>query len=188
MSGITDTQSLRFGQVTDPISYTMQADLANDVAAQLDAADTAASGTNGALKRPAVNVRRVTNQLFSVNVRAGIAFDNLVYDTNGMTNLGVNPLRACIVGTNSGTGIYQLFGQVTFSTTGASTSVELSFWKNGATQIAQRQGYLQVNTISSGCHVYLGTLADYMEMHFEYNGTGTPTVTFAQCWVRKVSL
>jgi hypothetical protein len=185
VTGTTDTQSIRYGHAADPMNWTMLRDEADDIATQLDAADAAGSG---ALKRPVVRVSRTIAQLFSTGVKAGIAFQTLIYDTNGMTLLGTQPLRAAIVGANSGIGTYMLQGIATLSTTGVATAGHLSFWKNGVTFLGQRTMSSQVNDISLTVQAYLGTIGDYVEMHYQYDGTGTPNITSAQCWVRKVSL
>lgn len=185
MPGVTDTQSIRYGLVTDPLSHTTQAYLAEDIAAQLDAADAAGAV---ALKRPAVFVRRTIGQLYSVGVKAGIAFQSLIYDTHGMTLLGTQPLRAAIVGASSGIGNYEFKGTATLSSTGACTAGHLSFWKNGTVPLGQRTMFAQQSTIALTVPAYLGTIGDYVEMHYQYDGAGTPTITFAECWVRKLSL
>jgi hypothetical protein len=185
VAGVTDTQSLRFGQVTDVITHTMQANLADDIATQLDAANTAAVPV---LKPPVVYIRRNANQLFSVGVRAGIAFDAVIYDTNTMTNTGTQPLRAAIVGASSGIGTYMFDGMINLSTTGSCSAGHISFWKNGVTLLGQRTIWAQRGPVTLGLQVYLGTLGDYVEMHYQYDGTGTPTVIFAECWVHKLSL
>lgn len=184
MAGTTDTQSIRFGQVTDIITHTMQANMADDIAAQLNAADAAALV---ALERPVAHVRRITSQGYTAGVRAAVSFDNEVYDTAGMFTVGVNPTRITAV-SGAGTGNYMLFGTVTLSTTGTSTAGHLSIWKNGVTLLGQRTvwGQLQKNSIT--LQAYAGAVGDYFEMHFEYAGSGTPSLTFAELFVRKVSL
>lgn len=187
MAGTTDTQSLRFGQVTDVLSDTTVGNLADDIAVQLTAADTAATGTGGALKRPLVWVRRASGQLYSVGVRAGIAFTTAIADTDAMTNLGTSPLRAAIVGAGHGAGLYMVHGQARLSSSGTPTASHLSVWKNGATLLSQRTMWTQDSgVISVTAQGYL-VVGDWIELHYQYDGAGTPTITLADCWVRKLS-
>lgn len=184
MAGTTDTQSLRFGQVTDVITHTMQANLADDIATQLDAADAAATS---ALKLPIVHVRRVASQGYTAGVRAAVIFDSEVTDTAGMVTIGVNPTRVTVV-SGAGVGNYMFHGIVTLSTTGTTTVGHLSVFRNGVTLLGQRSMWAQRADISITLQAYAGSVGDYFELHYEYAGTGTPTLTFGQFWARKVSL
>lgn len=184
MAGVTDTQSIRFGQVTDIITHTMQANLADDVAAQLDAADAASLL---ALKRPAVYVTRIS-QAFTAGVTASVSFDTIQYDTTGtQVNLGTFPTRVT-VGATAGAGIYMVHGVATYSTTGSPTATNLSVLKNGTTLMGQRMIWGGVGALDLTLLVYAANTTDYFELQYLYIGSGTPTVTFGQFWVHKISL
>src|ERR1041384_3925766 len=104
MAGTTDTQSIRFGQDTDVIDHTTLKNLADDVAAQLNAADTARTA---ALTRPAVFVRRISALALPAAASTVVPFDDLVYDTHGLCNLGTQPTRVT-VSASSGAGVYMV--------------------------------------------------------------------------------
>jgi hypothetical protein len=185
MAGTTDTQGLRFGEITDPISHTTLASLADDIATQLDQADAAATA---ALKRPVVFVRRVTGQSITANAQAVVTFDNLVYDTHGMVNLGSQPTRVTAVSA-AGLGVYTFQARVSAQfSSGTWTAGHISVWKNGTTNLGQRMQWAPRSDMSITCRAFLANVGDYVDLRFEHDGSGTLNITLAEFWVSKVSL
>lgn len=182
MAGTTDTQSLRFGQVTDVMTHTMLANLADDIAAQLDLADAAQASV---LKRPVVFVRRLASQPTVAGVQAPITFDDLPTDTHAMVDLATQPTRIT-VNASAGAGMYMFHAKVSAQTgVGTWTAGHLSLYKN-AVQISQRTAYAQRNDITITAQVLMN-VTDFMQVRYQHDGTGTPNITFAECWVHKLN-
>lgn len=182
MAGTTDTQSLRFGQVTDVITHTMVANLADDIAAQLDAADAAQLTV---LKRPVVFVRRLANQATAAGVQAPVTFDDKPTDTHLMVDLATQPTRIT-VNSSAGAGMYMFHARLTAETgVGTWTAGHLSFYKN-AVQISQRSAFAQRNATTLTAQVQMN-VTDFMQVRFQHDGTGTPNITFVECWVHKLN-
>lgn len=183
MAGTTDTQSLRFGQVSDVIDFTMIKNLADDVAAQLDAADLARTA---ALKRPAASISRGATFTLPVSTITTVTFDTLNWDTHSMVNLGTQPQRYT-VGATAGPGSYYVALYV-FTDTAAWTKGDLLINKNGSLY-AQRTwwqpqvlDYLFIDTI-----LPLDVVTDFLTFSLYHEGGASTTVFAVDSYVQKVS-
>lgn len=180
MSGTTPTQSIRYGEVTDVLTHTVLANLADDVAAQVDAADIARTA---ALKTAYANVDRNASLAIPVSTVTTITWDSLVTDTHSMINLGTVPTRMT-VSASGGAGLYQVAVQASIDGTGWSRG-DISLRKNG-TQFVSRDFYgpqssMQIETIVSLA------VGDYIECHVYHEGGGTTNLFGADGRIQKVS-
>jgi hypothetical protein len=180
MSGTTPTQSIRFAEIPDVLSHTVLANLADDVATQLDAADTARTH---ALKTPFVNIDRNATVNVPVTTVTTISWDSLITDTHAQVNLGTNPTRITCSAT-AGAGLYQVVVNVTVDTTGW-TRGDIAFRKNN-TIFTSRDFYQPVNQMSFETIVALA-VNDYIEAHVYHEGGGTTTLFGANIRMQKVS-
>jgi hypothetical protein len=180
MASTTPTQSLRFAQVGDVLTYTALANLADDVATQLDAADVARTH---ALKTPYANVDRNATINVPVTTVTTITWDSLVTDTHSMINLGTQPTRMT-VSASGGAGLYHVVIQAVVDVTGW-TRGDISLRKNG-TQFISRDYYHPINQMSIETVVNLA-VADYIECHVYHEGGGTTTLFSANGRIQKVS-
>lgn len=184
MGGVTDTQSLRYGYVTDVITHAMVANLADDIAAQLDAADIARTK---ALKRPEARAQRSATLSIPVNTITPIPFDTIAYDTHGMIDLVGQPNRVTVVSA-AGIGVYWARAQVSVDTTGW-TKGDILLYKNGAFGGQKTSwGPQSFNGGPSGEFIVpMTAVGDYFEIRLYHEGGGTTTLFDTQFWVRKVS-
>jgi hypothetical protein len=185
MAGITDTQSLRFGQVTDPISWTMQRDLADDIAAQLDAADTARTA---ALKRPTAMARRSASLSIPVAPTiTTVTFDQEVAgDTYNMIDLATQATRIT-VSAAAGAGVYMaqavLQGSYTSWTRG-----DLILSRTGVFY-GQRTWYSpqDLNVLSACWMVNMPSVGDYFTLGVYHEGGGSTGTVDISLRVFKIS-
>lgn len=182
MPGVTTTQSLRFGYVTDPVDWTMQRNLADDIAVQLDAADVAKAA---ALGRPAVEVRRNAALALADGSTVLVPMDNEIYDTHNMVDTaGANPSRVT-VNASSGTGHYYASGIFTANTTSWSRG-EIQLCRNGVIQRSRSLWFPPGGQINVAGIVYLGTVGDYLDLRVNHTGGGTTNATFVLFYVFKL--
>jgi hypothetical protein len=181
MANTTPTQSIRYAEVPDVLTHTALANLADDVATQLDAADTARTH---ALKTPYANIDRNATLALPVTTVVTIPWDSLVTDTHGMVNLGLNPTRIT-VSASAGAGLYQVIvGNTSLDTTGW-TRGDISFRKNG-TQFVSKDFFQPINAMNFETIVSMA-VADYIECHIWHEGGGTTTLFSANIRMQKVS-
>lgn len=180
MASTTPTQSLRFAEVPDILSHTVLANLADDVATQLDAADLARTH---ALKTPYANVDRNAVLNVPVTTVTTIPWDSINTDTHSMVNLGLQPTRIT-VGATAGAGLYHVVVTVQVDTTGW-TRGDISLRKNNV-QFVSRDLYQPVNQMAIETEVSMA-LTDYIECHVYHEGGGTTTLFSANIRMQKVS-
>lgn len=168
MAGTTDTQSLRFGQVTDVISHTMQANLADDIAVQLDAADVARAAT---LKGPVAGASRGSMNL-PVGVAQLVTFTSEMFDTHGMIDIATQPTRLTVP-SSAVAGIFEVHFEALWDTTGW-TRGDIYFYKNGGFY-SQRTWYApqSLGTVRFTSQVWLGASGDYLQVYVSHEGGGT---------------
>lgn len=182
MAGVTDTQSIRFGQDTDVIDHTLLKNLADDVAVQLDAADVARTA---ALKRPAVFLQRLAVLALPAAASTVVPYDTLNYDTHGMVNLGGQPTRVT-VSASSGAGIYMVHAvPISWDKTGW-TRADVIVSKNG-TPYMQRTLWGPQSTMAVQGMVFLGTVGDYIETLIYHESGGTTNLSVMNLYVWKVA-
>jgi hypothetical protein len=170
MPGATQTQSLRYGYVTDPLSYTMQRDLADDIAAQLDVADAARTA---AMKRPVARVARNTTLSLPASTVTVVPWTSITApDTHGMVDLVGQPNRVT-VNAASGTGTYWAIGNIQLLYT-AWTRADIMIYRNGVFY-AQRtwRAPSDLTALEFTVLVNLPTIGDYLSMHVYHEGGGT---------------
>ena len=183
MAGITDTQSIRYGHVTDVISHTMLRNEADDIAAQLDAADVAATA---ALKLPAAIVRRGATLAVPVSSLTAVPFDDEQQDTHAMVDLATQPTRIT-AGATAGAGLYMVAWQVQWDTTGWMRG-DVVVNKNGAYYARQTLYTPQSFDVFSGClEIHLGTVGDYVSFSVFHEGGGTTNLFEMYAWAWKVA-
>lgn len=184
MPGTTDTQSLRFGTVDDVITHTMQANLADDIATQLNSADTARTA---ALTRATARVGRLSSTFtLPVSAVTVVTMDLLTWDTHGMVNLGTQPQRVTTTA-SSGAGLYHATVTAQVDTTGW-TKGDLIINKNGGFY-AQRTwwGPQNLDTLLHEAFVPLDAVSDYLTFALYHEGGGSTTVYSVEAWVQKVT-
>lgn len=183
MAGVTETQSLRYGHVTDVISHTMMRDLADDIAVQLDAADAARAV---ALKRPQARSHRNATASLAAATPTAQVFDTLVWDTHGMINIGAQPTRITVV-TAAGVGSYHVTGWAQCDTT-SWTRADLSIAKNG-TAIRARTWFQPVilDVLSVEAIVDMNTVGDYFTLILSHEGGGSTTIYEVDLSVQKIT-
>lgn len=173
MPNVTDTQSLRYGYVSDPMDWTMLRNLADDIAAQLDLADVARTK---ALKRPQAQAQRNAALALAVNAATVVPFDTEVWDTHAMVDIAGQPTRIT-AGATAGAGLYLFLVRAICDTTGW-TKAEISLNKNGVS-MAQRtyhtpQGF---SPLYFSQVVYLGTVGDFVTLSVFHEGGAATTNT-----------
>jgi hypothetical protein len=169
MAGTTPTQSIRFAELADVESHTVLANLADDVATQLDAADVAR--THG-LKTPVAKAERNAALNIPVSTITTVPMDQIDGDTHGMINLGSFPNRIT-VSASAGAGLYQIeaFG-VTVDTTGW-TRGTIHIRKNGAA-FYSKSLFKPVSFVGLNTEITVNlAVADYIEIAVEHEGGGT---------------
>jgi hypothetical protein len=183
MPGVTDTQSLRFGYVTDPISHTTVRDLADDVAAQYDAADVARAA---ALQKPVVRVQRNAGLAIPVTTITAIPWDVETTDTHGMVDIATNPTRVTAV-TAAGSGLYLAEIDVQ-SNMGSWTRADIILRRNG-TFYAQKSWYnpQDFNHLQFSSFIDLDTVGFYLEWLLYHEGGGTTNTVIVEGRVFKAT-
>lgn len=183
MAGVTDTQSIRFGQVSDVVTHTMVANEADDIAVQLDAADLARTH---ALKRPQAYVSRSASFNLPVSTITVVTFDVINWDTHSMVNLATFPQRVT-VGATAGTGIYHCYVRATPDTT-SWTKGDVILQKNGAFHM-QKTAWQPVSfsTIAAEFFVNMALTTDYLSVAMYHEGGGTTAVSGVEFYVQKIS-
>lgn len=185
MAGVTDTQSLRFGQVSDVITHTMVRDLADDIAVQLDAADAARLV---AQKRPVAWARRaLTAQSLPVGLPAVITFDQELVDTHSMIDLATQPTRITC-GATAGTGIYLVqVNLVAFMA--AWGRGDLGVRKNGTTPQVQKAFISPLDLVGHHASMLINFAAttDYVEMTTYHESGGATNTSVAWMRVTKIT-
>jgi hypothetical protein len=183
MAGVTDTQSIRFGQVSDVVTHTMLANEADDIATQLDAADAARTV---ALHRPQAQAARNAAQSIPNVTVTVITWDSEVIDTSAMIDLVGQPQRVT-VGATAGVGVYHVSIDCSVDTTGwARGDVILN--KNG-TEIVRKTSYQPQTNGSLGLEALVNMTAttDYFTVALFHDG-GASTSTFdIEIRVQKIS-
>lgn len=182
MPGITDTQSIRFGQVTDPLDWTMLRNEADDIATQLDAADTAKTA---ALTRPAARVRRLAQVALPVNTTTTIAFDSEDFDTHGIADVGgANPSRITAVSA-AGTGHYMFSASLT-ANSASWTLGRLGLFKNGALARERALWFPPGGSLGVQGIIYLGVIGDFVDLRVYHEGGGSDLTIFVGLSVFKL--
>lgn len=183
MPGITDTQSLRFGYVTDPISHTMQRDLADDTAAQYDAADVARSA---ALQKPVVSIQRNAALAVPVTTITTIPWDIEITDTHGMVDIPTNPTRVTAV-TAAGSGLYLAEIDVQSNMLGW-TRGDVILRRNG-TFYAQKSWYnpQDLNHLQFSSFIDLDTVGHYLEWCLYHEGGASTNTVIVEARVFKAT-
>lgn len=184
MPGVTDTQSIRFGLVTDPYGdWTMVRNEADDIATQLDAADAAKTA---ALGRPAVSVRRSAALAIPVGVATTVPFDFENFDTHGMADVGgANPSRITAVAA-AGAGHYM------FSATANVNSVswtrgDIQLFKNGGIARSRMLWFPPGGTLGLTAIIWLGAVNDYVELRVYHEGGGSDNTIFVNLTAYKLT-
>jgi hypothetical protein len=169
MPGVTATQSLRYGYVTDPVSYTMQRDLADDIAAQLDAADVLRTA---AMKKPVVFASRNTALTLPNLTLTTVPFTSSQYNTHGMVDIATQPTRITVTAA-AGAGQYLVETHIQWTYAGW-TRGDITILRNGVfyaqkTWVSpQDQDVLQFTTM-----VDMPNIGDYLSMQVYHEGGGT---------------
>ena len=170
MPGITDTQSLRFGQVGDPLSHTTLRNLADDLAVQLDAADVLRSSV---LKRPVTWLSRGIALALPVSTYTAVPFTGALVNTHGMADIGTQPTRATVTA-SAGAGRYLVECHIQFLYT-SWTKAEIAVYKNGSFYGSKSWASPQdLNVLQYATLVDLNAVGDYIEMRVNHEG-GTTT-------------
>lgn len=183
MSGTTDTQSLRFGQLDDIITHTMIKNLADDMAVQLDAADVARTH---ALKRPQALANRGATFTVAATTIQVVTFDTVGWDTHSMINLGTQPTRVT-VGATAGAGRYETSLYVFTDTTGW-TKGDLIVNKNGSFYAQktwwgpQSLDYLDIQVM-----LPMLSITDFLTFAIYHEGGAATTVFGVDAFVQKIS-
>lgn len=183
MGGITDTQSIRFGYVTDPIDWTMLRNEADDIAAQLDLADVQAAA---ALRSPAAIARRSASLAVAVSTLVAIPFDTEVEDTHGMIDIAGQPQRLT-VSSSSGAGLYTVQLMTQSDTTGW-TRGDLVVNKNGSFycrktwRAPQSFGWMALTA-----SMHLGTVGDFVSFQIFHEGGGTTNTISVEASIFKIA-
>lgn len=183
MGGITDTQSLRFGYVGEPIDWSLVYNLADDIATQLDLADTAATA---ALQVPAAIVRRGTTLALAAGVAVSVPFTSEQQDTHGMVDIAGQPNRLT-VSAASGPGLYAVTFVTQCDTTGW-TRGDIIVNLNGAQYsrkaffAPQPFGSMQVTM-----HMHLGTVGDFVTFQMYHETGGTTNMIEAYAYIFKLA-
>lgn len=176
MAGVTDTQSLRFGQVTDVITHTMIANLADDFATKLDAVDAVRAAV---LRRPVAWARKNNITPLAVNTQTTVAFDTKLADTHGMIDLVGQPTR--ITATSlAGPGFYVVEAAATCDSA-SWTRGDISIFKDGAVA-AQRTLISPVSLcdMTVTAIIWLGVVTDFLDMRLYHEGGGTTNALAGQ--------
>lgn len=169
MAGMTTTQNLRFGEVGDPLSYTMQRDLADDIATQLDAADVQRSA---ALRRPMTWMSRVTALSLPVSTYTAVPFTSAPVNTHAMADIPGQPTRATVTAA-AGAGRYLLEAHIQFLYTGW-TKAEIAIFKNGAFYVGDSWASPKdIDVLQLAAMVDLNTVTDFIDMRVNHEGGGT---------------
>lgn len=172
MAGVTPTQSLRYGQVTDVVAHTFQADLADDIDTQLQAAITA---RNAARLRPRATARRVLTSLsVAATTLVVVPFDSEADDTNGMVDVATQPNRITC-SASAGAGGYYVSGFVDSAAGSAFTRSDIQINRNG-TQVLHRSYWGQVTEMFVDGWVSLA-VGDYLELAVYHEGGGTVSMS-----------
>jgi hypothetical protein len=183
MPGITDTQAIRFGYVTDPISYTMIRDEADDIAAQLDAADASAAVV---LQSPAAIVRRNAALPIAVSTLVAVPWDVEVEDTHAMVDIAGQPQRLT-ASAAAGAGLYTVQFLAQTDTT-SWTRGDVVVNKNGAFycrktyRAPQPFDYMQLTV-----QMHLGVVGDYVSFQMFHEGGGTTNLIEAYAYIFKIA-
>lgn len=183
MSGTTDTQSLRYGTVNDVISHLTVANLADDIAAQLDAADTARTH---ALKRPTVGLLATSTFSLPVSTVTVVTFNSLQWDSHSMVNLGTFPQRITL-NASAGTGLYHVYVSATCDTTGW-TKGDVIVQKNGSTY-DQKTFWGPVSNVGLDMETFvqMDVVTDYFTFALYHEGGGSTTVFEVDVYLQKIS-
>lgn len=182
MAGVTDTQSIRFGQVTDVITHTMLANEADDIAVQLDAADVARTT---ALKRPVAWTRRNATLALPVTTQTLVQFDTEVYDTASMVDIAGLPFRV-VVGATAGAGVYLAQAEFNGDYTGWTTAI-LAIQRSGTDLVQKRFHHPQSGSGLSMQMFINMALSDYLTATIWHEGGGTTNVNSVQLRAAKIS-
>jgi hypothetical protein len=182
MPGVTDTQSIRFGLVTDPIDWTMVRNEADDIATQLDAADVAKLA---ALTRPIVKVRRVAAQALPVGVATAISWDSTVQDTHGMSGVGTGTPTRVTVSAAAGAGHYMVAAAATLNSA-SWTRGDMQLFKNGGLIRARELWFPPGGSLGLSAIVWLGAVADFLDLRIYHEGGGSDNTVFVQLTAYKL--
>lgn len=182
MGNTTPGLALRYGYDGDVITHATVANLADDIAAQLTAADTARAA---ALRRPVFYGRRALGtQNLPVSTTVIVQMDQEIFDTHGMINLGTDNTKiSCVAG--SGAGIYELTMMARCTTT-SWTKGEWAILKNGVVVVQQTVLAPSSNNHAAPLQVALG-VGDYAQVSLYHEGGGTTTLNYIEIRGRKVS-
>ena len=183
MAGTTDTQSLRFGEVTDVIDFTMIKNLADDIAVQLDAADVVRTA---ALKRPQGYVSRGGALALPANTTTIATWTAEVIDTNAMIDLVGQPQRIT-VGALAGTGLYMMEANFNADTTGW-TRADAVLLKNGAL-VAQHTFHSpqSFSVLYASMIVHAPNTTDFFTLGMYHEGGGTTNSSTIEMRVSKLT-
>lgn len=180
MPGVTDTQALRFGLVADPIDFAMVRNLADDIAAQLDAADLARTK---ALKRPVAWSQRSSALALPVNTMTSVPFQVEIWDTHAMVDIPTQPSRI-VASATAGTGVYMFMMRASADTTGW-TRGDLALFKNGALH-TQRTLHTPQNftPMYHSAIINLGVVGDFVSCSIYHEGGGSTNTSEVNlmCW------
>jgi|SRR6185436_12945033 len=183
MGGITDTQSIRFGVLGEPIDWKMLRDTADDIAAQLDLADAQALA---ALQMPAAIVRRGSTLAIPVTTLTLVPFTSEQQDTHAMVDIAGQPTRITASAT-AGPGLYtvQFIAQCdTTSWTRGDIQINLNgaFYTRRTFQAPQSFGWMQVTV-----QMWLSTVNDYVTFQMYHEGGGSTNLIEAFAYVFKLA-
>lgn len=183
MPGLTDTQAIRYGYVTDPIDWTMVRDEADDIAVQLDAADTQAAAV---LQSPVAAVTRFSALAVAVATPVSVPWTSEVQDTHAMVDIAGQPNRFT-VSSAAGAGLYFVQFQMQTDTTGW-TRGDIILNKNAA-QYARKtfRAPQSFGRMQFSAQVYLGSVGDFVTFQVSHEGGGTTNTTEIYGYIYKVA-
>lgn len=182
MGSTTPGLALRYGYDGDVITHATVANLADDIATQLTAADTARAA---ALRRPVFYGRRaLSTQNLPVNTTVIMSMDQEIFDTHGMIDLPADNTKiSCVAG--SGAGVYEITMMARCTTTGW-TKGEWAIIKNSTVVVQQTIIAPTANNHSAPLEVALG-VGDFLQVSLYHEGGGTTTLNYCELRGRKVS-
>lgn len=182
MPGITSTQNIRYGVVSDQQDWTMLRNEADDIARELDAADVAKAA---ALGRPVVHARRNATLALADGSVVLVPLDSEIYDSHNMVDVaGANPSRVTI-NASSGTGHYFVSAIATAVTT-SWTRGDCQIYRNGGLYRSRSLWFPPGGSINVSGIAYMGTVGDYLDARIYHQGGGTTNLTFLQLYVFKL--
>lgn len=183
MPGSTASQALPYPYIDEAITDVSTKNLADTIATKLTSQDTARTL---ALKRATGEARRNTILALADGVNTVVPFDQEIWDTDNMINVGgANPSRITVA--TGLAGLYHVSGYLGAAVSGSWTRSQITIMKNGGTLVCGRTyGASAPVMLCSGLH-YAVNAGDYFELFLLHAGGGSTNVSNANLVVRRVS-